>query len=282
LALTHHRQDQQAICHYCDFQMPAPVRCPQCAFDGIRFQGFGTERLEAEIKSRFPDVPAVRMDSDTMQRPGSHEAALDRFRAGEVKILLGTQMIAKGLDFPNVTLVGVINADTTLHFCDLRAAERTFQLVTQVAGRTGRGPKGGRVLVQTFSPDHYAILAAIDHDYARFAAAELPSRETHLYPPFASLIRLIVRGESEVVTSDFADAAAVKLRVAIEAAQIEHRLLGPAPCPIAKLRGLFRYHILLSSADGAALRSAVRSVMVTLEPMEGLQWVVDVDPLDLL
>src|SRR5262245_54229808 len=173
------------------------------------------------------------MGSDSMQKPGRREAALARFRAGEVKILLGTQMIAKGLDFPNVTLVGVINADTTLHFCDLRAAERTFQLVTQVAGRTGRGPKGGRVLVQTFSPDHYAILAAIDHDYAKFAAAELPSRQTHLYPPFASLIRFIVRGESEVVTADFAEATATKLRAAIEASPIEHRVLGPAPCPIA-------------------------------------------------
>ncbi|HEY2415827.1 MAG TPA: primosomal protein N' [Pirellulaceae bacterium] len=282
LALTHHREHEQAICHYCDFAMPAPVRCPQCAFDGIRFQGFGTERLEAEIKGRFPNVPVVRMDSDTMQRPGSHEAALDRFRSGEVKILLGTQMIAKGLDFPNVTLVGVINADTTLHFCDLRAAERTFQLVTQVAGRTGRGPKGGRVLVQTFSPDHYAILAAIDHDYARFAAAELPSRQAHLYPPFASLIRFIVRGESEVVTSDYADATAAKLQAAIEAAAIEHRLLGPAPCPMAKLRGLFRFHILLSSTNGAGLRAAVRAVMETLEPIEGVQWVVDVDPVDLL
>jgi primosomal protein N' (replication factor Y) len=282
LALTHHRQEEQAICHYCDFSIASPVRCPQCAFDGIRFQGFGTERLEAEIKGRFPNVPVVRMDSDTMQRPGSHEAALDRFRAGEVKILLGTQMIAKGLDFPNVTLVGVINADTTLHFCDLRAAERTFQLVTQVAGRTGRGPKGGRVLVQTFSPDHYAILAAIDHDYAKFAAAELPSREAHLYPPFASLIRFIVRGESEVVTSDYADSVAAKLQTAIEAAAIEHRLLGPAPCPIAKLRGLFRFHILLSSIDGAGLRTAVRSVMEALETVEGVQWVVDVDPLDLL
>src|SRR5436190_4011956 len=179
LALTHHRADQQAICHYCDYQMPAPVRCPECSFDGIRFAGFGTERLEAEIKGRFPNVPLLRMDSDTMQKPGSHEAALSRFRSGEVKVLLGTQMIAKGLDFPNVTLVGVIDADTTLHFCDLRAAERTFQLVTQVAGRTGRGDKGGRVLVQTSSPDHYAILAAIDHDFARFAAAEFSSRTPH-------------------------------------------------------------------------------------------------------
>src|SRR4029079_850111 len=182
-------------------------------------------------------------------------------------------MIAKGLDFPNVTLVGVINADTTLHFCDLRAAERTFQLVTQVAGRTGRRVKRGRGLVQTFSPDHYAILAAIEHNYARFAAAELPSREAHLYPPFASLIRFIARGESEVMTSDFAEAMTTKLRESVEAAQIEHRVLGPAPCPIAKLRGLFRYHALLSSSDGAALRAAVRRVMDALEPVEGVQCV---------
>lgn len=282
LALTHHRANEQVVCHYCDFSTPAPVRCPDCTFDGIRFQGFGTERLEAEIQGRFPNVPVVRMDSDTMQRPGSHEAALNRFRSGEVKILLGTQMIAKGLDFPNVTLVGVINADTTLHFCDLRAAERTFQLVTQVAGRTGRGAKGGRVLVQTFSPDHYAILAAIHHDYAKFAAAELPSRQAHLYPPFASLIRFIARSESEVLTSDFAEAVTTKLRESVEAANIEHRVLGPAPCPIAKLRGLFRYHALLSSPDGAALRAAVRKVMDALEPVEGLQWIVDVDPVDLL
>jgi primosomal protein N' (replication factor Y) (superfamily II helicase) len=282
LPLTHHRAEQQAICHYCDFQMPAPVRCPECAFDGIRFSGFGTERLEAEIKNRFPNVPLVRMDSDTMQKPGSHEAALGRFRAGDVKILLGTQMIAKGLDFPNVTLVGVINADTTLHFCDLRAAERTFQLVTQVAGRTGRGDKGGRVLVQTFSPDHYAILAAIDHDYARFAAAEMPSRQAHLYPPFASLIRLIFRGESEPATEQLAEAAGQQLRAAIDAANIEHRVLGPAPCPISKLRGLFRYHVLASSPCGDQLRAAVRGVIENLEPVEGVQWVVDVDPLDLL
>jgi primosomal protein N' (replication factor Y) (superfamily II helicase) len=282
LALTHHRAGEQAICHYCDFQMPAPVRCPECTFDGIRFSGFGTERLEAEIIGRFPNVPVVRMDSDTMQKPGSHERALARFRSGEVKILLGTQMIAKGLDFPNVTLVGVINADTTLHFCDLRAAERTFQLVTQVAGRTGRGDKGGRVLVQTFSPDHYAILAAIEHDYARFAAAELPSRQEHLYPPFASLIRLIIRGDSEPAVDQIAETAGERLRTALAAAQIQHRVLGPAPCPIARLRGLFRYHLLASSPAGDALRAAMRGVIENLEPTEGVQWVVDVDPLDLL
>jgi primosomal protein N' (replication factor Y) len=282
LALTHHRAGELALCHYCDFQMPAPVRCPECSFDGIRFSGFGTERLEAEVKSRFPNVSVLRMDSDTMQRAGSHEAALSRFRSGEVKILLGTQMIAKGLDFPNVTLVGVVNADTTLHFCDLRAAERTFQLVTQVAGRTGRGDKGGRVLVQTSSPDHYAILAAIEHDYAQFAAAELPLRKQHLYPPYASLVRLIIRGDRELATEQFAETVGASLRAAIEAAAIEHRVLGPAPCPIAKLRGMFRYHVLLSSPKAELLRTTIKSVVPSWEPMEGVQWVIDVDPLDLL
>jgi primosomal protein N' (replication factor Y) len=282
LSLTHHRQSGKVVCHYCDHDEPSPVRCPDCSFDGIRYAGFGTERLESEIKARFPDSEVLRMDSDTMQKPGSHEEALARFRSGAVKILLGTQMIAKGLDFPNVTLVGVVNADTTLHFADFRAAERTFQLVTQVAGRTGRGDKGGRVLVQTFSPDHYAIQAAIEHDYARFAAAELPSRKEHLYPPYASLIRLIVRSETDSAAEQFIEALAAKLKTAVETTKIEHRLLGPAPCPIPKLRGLFRYHILLSSPEGATLRDAVRSVIETLEPVDGVQWVVDVDPVDLL
>ncbi len=158
---------------------------------GIRYSGLGTQRLEAEIRARFPNVPCLRMDTDTMQGHGSHERAFSAFRAGKVKILLGTQMIAKGLDFPNVTLVGVINADTALHLPDFRAAERTFHLVTQVAGRTGRGEKGGRVLVQTFNPDHPAILAAVRHDYAAFAAGELPMRRMLKYPPFSSMIRLV-------------------------------------------------------------------------------------------
>ena len=176
IALTHHRTEDIALCHYCDYQTPAPAVCPECDFAGINFRGYGTQRLEAELRRSFPDVPCLRMDTDTMRRPGSHERAFADFRAGKVKILLGTQMIAKGLDFPNVTLVGVINADTALHLPDFRAAERTFQLVTQVAGRTGRGPKGGRVLVQTFNPDHAAIRAAVRHDFAAFAAGELPLR----------------------------------------------------------------------------------------------------------
>ena len=183
IALTHHRTHEIALCHYCDYEVPAPTACPACDFSGIRYSGQGTQRLEAEVRARFPGVPCLRMDTDTMRGHGSHERALADFRAGKAKILLGTQMIAKGLDFPNVTLVGVINADTALHLPDFRAAERTFHLVTQVAGRTGRGPKGGRVLVQTFSPDHPAIRAAVRHDFAAFAAGELPLRKCSATPP---------------------------------------------------------------------------------------------------
>jgi primosomal protein N' (replication factor Y) len=248
-----------------------------------------------------------------MQKPGSHEEALAKFRAGDVRILLGTQMIAKGLDFPNVTLVGVINADTALHLPDFRAAERTFQLVTQVAGRTGRGDKGGRVLVQTFAPDHPAIVAALSHDYLAFAAAELPVRREHAYPPTSTLIRFIFRGDDEKETERFAVLSVEMLRaglsgVGFQPAQKQEtgdrkqetedgkkseilnpkseisstRLHGPAPCPIAKLRGKYRYHALLFTTAADEVRKIVREVIATFDPPETVQWVVDVDPMDLM
>lgn len=282
LALTHHRDVQQALCHHCGHQTPPPTRCPACGCEGIRFSGVGTQRLEAEVQARFPHARILRMDSDSMQRPGSHEAALARFRSGEIQILLGTQMIAKGLDFPNVTLVGVVHADTTLHFCDLRAAERTFQLVTQVAGRTGRGDRPGRVLVQTFSPEHYAIQAAARHDFEAFVAAELPTRQQHGYPPFASLIRLIFRSTQQAATERQAQHAAQTLADALARTHVPHRLLGPAPCPLAKLRGRFRYHLLLCSPNGDALRTAVRTTSPHWPTFEDVEWVADVDPVDLL
>ena len=230
IALTHHRTEDIALCHYCDYQMPAPATCPQCDFAGISYRGCGTQRLEAEVRRPFPDVPCLRMDTDTMRRPGSHERALAAFRSGKVRILLGTQMIAKGLDFPNVTLVGVINADTALHFPDFRAAERTFQLVTQVAGRTGRGQKGGRVLVQTFNPDHPAIRAAVRHDFAAFAAGELPMREMLRYPPFTWMIRLVVRGPVEAVAAEFG--RAIGRGAAGRARERAARSAGARPGPV--------------------------------------------------
>ena len=189
-----------------------------------------------------------------MQGRGTHERTLQMFRHGEAQILLGTQMIAKGLDFPNVTLVGVINADTALHFPDFRAAERTFHLVTQVAGRTGRGQKGGRVLVQTFNPDHPAILAAVRHDYAAFARYELPMRQMLGYPPFSQMIRLVLRGPEHETTQEFAAYVGKRLAAALEGLKVQARVLGPAPAPFAKLRGLYRFQIQVQGPDGDAMR----------------------------
>ncbi|MGQ9575353.1 MAG: replication restart helicase PriA [Thermoguttaceae bacterium] len=282
IALTHHRTAQAALCHYCGYHMPAPTTCPKCKFAGIRFGGVGTQRLEAEVRARFPGVPCVRMDTDSMGRPGSYERALGDFRSGKVRILLGTQMIAKGLDFPEVTLVGVINADTALHFPDFRAAERTFQLVAQVAGRTGRGEKGGRVLVQTFNPDHPAIQAAVRHDYFAFAANELPVRQMFSYPPFTSMIRLVVRGPAENSVAQFAGQMAERLSAALADAGTVARVLGPAPAPFSKLRGRYRFQIQLQGPEGERLRQAVVQATAGLRPPEQVQWIADVDPLDML
>ncbi|MEC9096513.1 MAG: primosomal protein N' [Planctomycetota bacterium] len=288
ISLTHHRygisgqRRELALCHYCDYQTTAPKRCPDCGGDAIRFGGLGTQRLEEEVKSRFPQVSVLRMDSDTMQRPNAHEQALDRFRKGEVKILVGTQMIAKGLDFPNVTLVGVINADTALHFPDFRAGERTFQLVTQVAGRTGRGEVEGRVLVQTYTPEHLAIQAATRHEYEMFADRELPGREQFGYPPFTKMIRLIIRGGDEVATLAFADNLVQRCRATLSGREDEVRILGPAIAPIAKIRDKYRIHVLLIGTDGELLRKTVGNVYGQTRPVEGIQWVVDVDPLSML
>jgi primosomal protein N' (replication factor Y) len=282
LSLTHHREGERLLCHYCDHESEAPAICPDCKFDGIRYSGLGTERLEQEVRGRFPDVGVLRMDSDTMRKPGSHEAALAQFRSGEAQILLGTQMIAKGLDFPNVMLVGVVNADTALHFPDFRAAERTFQLVTQVAGRTGRGERGGRVLVQTFTPEHPAILAAMKHDYEAFARYELPIREEFGYPPFQELVRVIVRGESQPRSEEFADGMAESMRSALLPLDPEVRVLGAAPCPLAKLRNQYRFHALISSRDLGPLRQTIKETLSTLPETDEIQWAVDVDPQDLL
>jgi primosomal protein N' (replication factor Y) len=282
LALTFHRHESIAICHYCDYRTEALTKCPACNFAGLRFSGLGTQKLEVEVKARFPEYSCLRMDADSMRRHGSHEQALTSFREGRARILLGTQMIAKGLDFPNVTLVGVVNADTAMHLPDFRAAERTFQLVTQVAGRTGRGPQGGRVLVQTLCPDAPAIVAAVRHDLAAFAAEELPHREAVGYPPFASMIRIVIRGESKTSSHALAEEIAKRLNAQVEGQSPPVRILGPAPAPISRLRGDFRFQIQMQCADGALLRSAVRSATEDLKLPDGVGWIVDVDPVDMM
>lgn len=295
IALTHHRDGEKVVCHYCDFESAAPVRCPSCQFENIRYGGLGTQKLEAELRAKFPNQECLRMDSDTMKRPGSHEAAFARFRSGEIKILLGTQMIAKGLDFPNVTLVGVINADTGLHMPDFRAGERAFQLVTQVAGRTGRGERGGRVLVQSYNPDHPSIVAAQRHDFLLFANGELPNRKIFSYPPFGSIARIVIRGSSEQLVDSTATAIADHINQHVNVHEPQRsgetsdsdtsspmRLLGPAPAPISKLRGLFRFHMIIQAPNLETVRSAIRTARREIKLVEDIQWIVDIDPCEML
>lgn len=292
IPLTHHRKEDLALCHYCDYQIPIPTACPKCGAPGFRYWGFGTEKLEQELKSRFPNVPLLRMDTDTMQGHGAHERALDAFRNGQYKILLGTQMIAKGLDFPNVTLVGVINADTALHFPDFRASERTFYLITQVAGRTGRGEKGGSVVVQTFDPKHPALIAAAQHDYCQFVDRELQEREQLGYPPFQGMLRFVLRGPNENETLLYATEfgnqlrdflTAIKKEKSNEGESFSYRVLGPAPAPFARLRAFYRFHILVYGSPDDQLRESIKKFISERKraPAE-IEWIVDVDPLDML
>ena len=281
ISLTFHRQKTKALCHYCDHEEKPPTDCPDCKSQAIRYGGLGTQKLEDEVRARFPEAVCARMDTDSMRTHGSYEEVLDRFRAGEIHILLGTQMIAKGLDFPNVTLVGVVNADTALHLPDFRAGERTFQLVAQVAGRTGRGKKGGRVLVQTLNPDHPAIVTAVRHDYLRFAEQELKGRAALRYPPCGSIVRLVVRGPKEEPTRDIADELASRLKK-LAHEQTDVRVLGAAPAAIPKLRGSFRFQIQLQALEIDSIRDMADRVTCKLKLPDEMYCTVDVDPWDML
>ena len=262
IALTVHQTPAGMRCHYCGHEEPVPEKCRVCGNLTQRLRGLGTQQLEHFVASRFPAARIARMDLDTTSTKWAHHRILERVARGEVDILLGTQMIAKGLDFPNVTVVGVVDADTGLHFPDFRAAERTFQLVAQVAGRAGRGPKGGRVFVQTRSPDHHAIRAAAAHSVEAFAAAELPLRTPPAppYPPSVGLVRFVASGRDQARTAAIAERVAAWLRRAgTERLGGALTVLGPAPCPITRLRGLWRWHVLVKAAEARALGRVVRA-----------------------
>ncbi len=279
VAATYHKSRHILLCHTCDAERPCPSACPQCHAARLHYGGIGTERLEREVQTAFPNVVSRRMDSDTMRSPGSHEKVLTAFKKGEVQILLGTQMIAKGLDFPNVTLVGVVSADTALHLPDFRAAERTFQLIAQVAGRTGRGDRPGRVLVQTYSPDHPAIQAAARHDYGEFVRGEMPQREKFGVPPFGRLVRVIARGRDESAVIGYLDEVAAGFRAAADPAV---QILGPAPAPILKIRNLYRFHFQLRCPNSRPLQTLTSSVPPRHPPPHGIELAIDVDPVTML
>jgi len=283
ITLTYHLKGYRLRCHYCGYTRKAPEACPKCGGVDILFRGVGTQKVEEELRRRFPQARVVRMDLDTTVRKGAHDRILRAFAGGEYDILLGTQMIAKGLDFPRVTLVGVILADTGLLFPDFRAGERTFQLLTQVAGRAGRKDRQGEVVIQTYSPDHKCLVYASRHDVAGFFQSEIQERKTLGYPPYGRLIHLLFRGVEEKVVIT----AAEKFARLFQPLAKTFRVLGPTPSPLSKLQQHHRWQLILKSdkardPTGKLLREALRQALRQYEksrPPAGVKVSVDVDPL---
>lgn len=281
VTLRFHSAARVLKCHHCAHERPAPTVCPRCESLRIKTFGIGTQRVEEETKKVFPDARILRMDRDTTSRKGSHAAILTAFRKGEADILVGTQMIAKGLDFPHVTLVGVISADTSLHFPDFTASERTFQLISQVSGRSGRGERPGEVVIQTFDPDQYAINCAVNHDYAGFFEQEIEERRAAGYPPFSVLIRIVSRDKDEREAESRLLRLADEIRHTPMAMRKGIRLDGPLPAVLSRLRGEYRWHLVVRGKDRNAVLALLRTVFER-NPSLRRQLVVDVDPVSML
>jgi primosomal protein N' (replication factor Y) (superfamily II helicase) len=274
---TYHRKIGRLICHLCGADVEAPAECPACGCKEIRYGGFGTERIEAVTRAAFPDARVARMDSDTMTNAESYRAVLDQFRAQKIDILIGTQMIAKGLDFPNVTLVGIIQADIGLNVPDFRSAERTFALITQVAGRAGRGNLPGRVVVQTYTPDNYALTCAQHHDYDAFYQQELPGRQALCFPPFSHLVLLTFKSAQEELARELSSQLDAILKPLLPPST---QVIGPMPAPLPKIANTWRYQLLLRSPEIRALVNAYRQARPRI-PAQMLRKVrvdIDVDP----
>ncbi len=281
VSLTWHQRISRLVCHSCCEERVRPRVCPLCSATDIRYLGAGSERIEDEIKLVAPKARVLRMDSDTMRRREDYESALTAFGRGEIDILVGTQMIAKGLDFPRVTLVGVINADAGLHLPDFRAAERTFQLIAQVAGRAGRGEVAGEIVVQTLSPEHPAIQRAAKHDFAGFAAAEDELRRELGYPPHGRLVRVVFEDEELERVQKSAEKMVESLQADFDRAEII--ALGPAPAPIAMARGRHRAHVLLKAgAECALLPEILAKVRLFASEQARPKISIDVDPVSML
>ncbi len=280
VTMTYHRRDRRMLCHYCNWSSKVPERCPKCDSGYMQFIGLGSERLEDELHTAFPRARIARIDRDTVGGKRDYETILAAFRGGDYDVLVGTQMIAKGHDIPNVTLVGVVNADIGLGLPDFRAAERTFQLLTQVAGRAGRGNTPGIVLIQTINPDHYAIRCAAAQNYEAFYSKEIEFRRMMAYPPYAALANVIVRGAREEEALARSTALARLLQPPAEGL----RVIGPAAASIARVKNEYRYQMLLKSAS----RKLLNETIVTLQRFAAAEkWnptnlAIDVDPVTLL
>ena len=287
ISLTYHRAVRRMVCHHCRYDAPAPDRCLRCGSVDLSYRGLGTEQVERVTVETFPSARIARMDVDTTSGKWAHQRILDRVAKGDVDILLGTQMIAKGLDFPRVTLVGVVNADVGIHLPDFRASERTFQLLSQVAGRAGRGKLGGEVLIQTSLPDHYAIQAAVAHDFRAFAERESSARKTPRYPPHLRMVNVILSSPDQRAAAKSAEAGAEWVRRWLRRKNAEEsrgvELVGPAPAPIERLHGRWRWHFFLRSTSPGAIGGVVRALIDGFKvPGSDVRLAVDRDPVALL
>jgi len=280
VTMTVHRRAALLICHYCGARRPIPSKCPLCGGEVLQPVGFGTEKVEERFRREFPDVAVEVLDRDSTRKKGELVRILDRFRAQATQALIGTQMLSKGHHFPNVTLTAVLSADSILGYPDFRSAEKTFYLLTQVAGRSGRGTKRGKVLIQTAFPQHYAIQHALRHDYEAFFESEIQFRRTFHYPPVTAMIAILFRGEQLPDVERAAMDSGRRLEEAIQPLP-GTRIQGPAPAPLARIKGVWRYQILLRSPQRAALRKAVEAAMVG-KKWKGVDVAIDVDPINIL
>jgi primosomal protein N' (replication factor Y) len=285
ISLTYHRTPERLICHYCMHNEPMRTSCPRCKGVVLRQRGLGTQQVERLLIDRFSSARIARMDVDTTSGKWAHATILDRVGAGEVDILLGTQMIAKGLDFPNVTLVGVVDADVGINLPDFRASERCFQLLSQVAGRAGRGPKGGRVLIQTKVPSHHAVRCAVAHDYAGFVRQELEGRVEPAYPPNIRIANVVFSSTTEAGAASFATSATTWLHALLRSRPMDGvSVIGPAPCPVERIKNRWRWHVLIKSEQPANLTRLGRYFLERYKIPKGddLRVTFDRDPVALL
>ena len=284
ITLTYHRAPERLVCHYCLHREDVAIACKRCGGSTLRQRGMGTQQVERLLAERWPAARIARMDVDTTSGKWAHSEILDRVGRGDVDILLGTQMIAKGLDFPNVTLVGVVDADVGINLPDFRASERCFQLLSQVAGRAGRGPKGGQVLIQTRVPGHHAVRCAVAHDYEGFVRDELPARENPVYPPAIRIANVIFSGTTEDATARLAERGAEWLRRLLARRRQGMLLVGPAPCPIDRIKNRWRWHLILKAEQAGELTRVGRYFLERFEVPKTAQLRIafDRDPVALL
>ena len=280
--MTYHSSENVLRCHYCGREMPVPRTCPSCGSAYIKYFGVGTQRVEEEVRRFYPDVSLLRMDNDTTRTRDAHATLLERFRHGEAQVLIGTQMIAKGLDFPNVTMVGIVAADAMLRLPDYRSAERTFQLLTQVAGRAGRADVPGEVFLQTYDPEHYAIQAASRQDYRAFFEQEMQRRKRALYPPYTLIARLLYEADREEDARREAQAAMRQMEAFLERRAYLRKYvvsLRVMACPVLRIRGKSRWQVALKIVDKPVCHEAVGKMSeIAKMPLEGCACICQVNP----